>query len=46
MIAIQEGVIVASYRQRGKNKLWDYRIFDKQGRNCKIVGGMLWWILD
>lgn len=32
MIAIQEGVIVASYRQRGKNKLWDYRIFDKQGK--------------
>ena len=30
MIAIQEGVIVASYRQRGKNKLWDYRIFDKK----------------
>ena len=32
MIAIQKGVIVASYRQRGKNKLWDYRIFDKQGK--------------
>ena len=32
MIAIQEGVIVASYRQRGKNKLWDYRIFDKKGK--------------
>lgn len=32
MIAIQEGVIVASYRQRGKNKLWDYRIFDRQGK--------------
>ena len=32
MVAIQEGVIVASYRQRGKNKLWDYRIFDKQGK--------------
>ena len=32
MIAIQEGVIVASYRQRGKNKLWYYRIFDKQGK--------------
>ena len=23
---------MASYRQRGKNKLWDYRIFDKQGK--------------
>ena len=22
---------MASYRQRGKNKLWDYRIFDKKG---------------
>lgn len=32
MIAIQKGVIVASYRQRGKNKLWDYRIFDKKGK--------------
>ena len=32
MIAIQKGVIVASYRQRGKNKLWDYRIFDKTGK--------------
>lgn len=32
MVAIQEGVIVASYRQRGKNKLWDYRIFDKKGK--------------
>ena len=31
MTAIQKGVSVASYRQRGKNKLWDYRIFDKQG---------------
>ena len=31
MAAIQKGVSVASYRQRGKNKLWDYRIFDKQG---------------
>ena len=32
MIAIQKGVSVASYRQRGKNKLWDYRIFDKKGK--------------
>jgi site-specific recombinase, phage integrase family len=32
MIAIQKGVIVASYRQRGKSKLWDYRIFDKKGK--------------
>ena len=31
-IAIRKGVNVASYRQRGKNKLWDYRIFDKQGK--------------
>ena len=31
MTAIQKGVSVASYRQRGKNKLWDYSIFDKQG---------------
>lgn len=31
MVAIQKGVSVASYRQRGKNKLWDYRIFDKKG---------------
>lgn len=23
---------MASYRQRGKSKLWDYRIFDKQGK--------------
>ena len=23
---------MASYRQRGKNKLWDYRIFDKTGK--------------
>lgn len=23
---------MASYRQRGKNKLWDYRIFDKKGK--------------
>lgn len=23
---------MASYRQRGKNKLWDYRIFDRQGK--------------
>ena len=22
---------MASYRQRGKNKFWDYRIFDKKG---------------
>lgn len=32
MIAIQKGVSVASYRQRGKNKLWDYRIFGKNGK--------------
>ena len=31
-IAIRKGVNVASYRQRGKNKLWDYRIFDKEGK--------------
>ena len=31
-IAIRKGVNVASYRQRGKNKLWDYRIFDKKGK--------------
>ena len=23
---------MASYRQRGKNKFWDYRIFDKKGK--------------
>lgn len=32
IIAIRKGVNVASYRQRGKNKLWDYRIFDKKGK--------------
>lgn len=31
-VAIRKGVNVASYRQRGKNKLWDYRIFDKEGK--------------
>lgn len=31
-VAIRKGVNVASYRQRGKNKLWDYRIFDKGGK--------------
>ena len=32
IVAIRKGVNVASYRQRGKNKLWDYRIFDKEGK--------------
>ena len=32
IIAIRKGVNVVSYRQRGKNKLWDYRIFDKEGK--------------